>query len=51
MLNLVTDAGDLDLTFNPSGPRDGFLDWNRDATNMDIAEGLTIRVATLEAVM
>ena len=51
MLNLTTDAGDVDLTFTPSGPLDGFADWNQDATNIAIAEGLTIRVASLQAVI
>lgn len=51
MLNLVTDAGDMDLTFEPSGPRGGFADWNEDATDVEIADGLTIRVASLQAVI
>lgn len=51
MLNLVTDAGDLDLTFEPAGPRVGYEAWNEDASDIAIGEGLTIRLASLEAVI
>ena len=47
MLNLVTDFGILDLTFEPSGPLGGFRDWNEDATWQEVADGLVIRVASL----
>jgi hypothetical protein len=51
MVNLTTKHGDLDLTFEPAGPRDGFEGWNADATDVEIASGLTIRVASLDAVI
>lgn len=51
MLNLTTNHGDLDLTFEPAGPRHGYDDWDRDATEVEIAHGLTIRVASLDAVI
>jgi hypothetical protein len=51
MLNLTTDHGDLDLTFEPAGPLRGYDDWNRDAKDVEIAPGLVIRVASLDAVI
>lgn len=51
MLNLVTDYGDMDLTFEPSGPRVGYSAWNEDASDMTIGKGIVIRVASLEAVI
>ena len=51
MLNLVTDFGIVDLTFEPSGPVRGFLSWNEDASDEEIAEGLTIRVASLDDII
>ena len=51
MLNLTTDYGDLDLTFEPAGPREGFSDWDRDAQDVEIAPGLVVRIATLDAVI
>ena len=51
MLNLVTDFGDVDLTFAPAGPRSSFAEWDGSASDVAIAEGLTIRVADLDAVI
>lgn len=51
MLNLSTRYGDLDLTFEPAGSRGGFDGWDRDATEVDIGEGLRIRMASLDAVI
>jgi hypothetical protein len=51
MLNLTTDCGDLDIAFEPAGPLHGFEEWNRDAEDVEIAPGLVIRVATLDAVI
>jgi len=51
MLNLTTDHGDLDLTFEPAGPRRGFDGWDADAADVSIAEGLVVRVASLDAVI
>lgn len=51
MLNLTTTHGDLDLTFEPSGPRQGFSEWNADADDVEIAEGLVVRVAALPAII
>lgn len=51
MLNLVTDFGILDLTFEPSGPLHGYADWSADASSEEIAEGLVVRVASLDAII
>jgi hypothetical protein len=51
MLNLVTDFGILNLTFEPSGPFHGYADWSGDASSEEIAEGLVVRVASLDAII
>lgn len=51
MLNLVTDHGDIDLTFEPSGPRVGYAAWNEEASDMTIGDGIVIRVASLQAII
>jgi hypothetical protein len=51
MLNLVTDHGDVDLTFEPSGHLAGFDDWNVDALRVEIAPGTEVRVASLDDVI
>ncbi len=37
MLNLVTDLGDVDLTFAPSGGLGGFVEWDAHALTVEIA--------------
>lgn len=37
MLNLVTDFGVVDLTFEPAGPVHGYAKWNADASSEEIA--------------
>ncbi|MBU6244162.1 MAG: hypothetical protein KGP12_03000 [Actinomycetales bacterium] len=51
MLNLITDFGIVDLTFQPSGPLEGFRGWNVRASSEEISEGLRIRVASLDDVI
>jgi hypothetical protein len=51
MLNLVTDFGIVDLTFAPTGPLRGFDDWNMSASDEEIADGLSIRVAALSDII
>ena len=51
MLNLVSELGELDLTFAPAGPLDGFSQWNEHASTISIAVGLDIRVAALDDVI
>jgi len=51
MLNLQTEFGDVDITFEPSGPRIGYSAWNEEASDMTIGDGVVIRVASLDAVI
>ncbi len=46
IVNLTTEAGDLDVAFQPSGTG-GYPDLRRDAATIEIAEGIEIRVASL----
>ena len=46
IVNMTTEAGDLDVTFRPSGTR-GFPDLQRDAIEIEAAPRLHIRVASL----
>lgn len=47
--NLVTDAGDLDLSLRPSGTQ-GYPDLRRDATETELY-GVTVRIASLADVI
>ncbi len=49
ILNLTTDAGDLDLTFEPAGTG-GYADLRRDAAPVQLY-GVTVRVASLSDVI
>jgi len=51
MLNLVTDFGEMDLTFSPAGSTGDFDGWRRGATSEEIEEGLTVLVASLDDVI
>jgi hypothetical protein len=51
MLNLVTDYGEMDLTFEPSGGLGGFDDWNAKAIVVDIAEGVSVHIAALDDII
>ncbi len=51
LLNLVTDLGEMDLTFSPSGPLDGYDGWNAHAIVLTIAPGIDVRVASLEDII
>jgi len=50
IVNLTTEAGDLDVTFCPSGTQ-GFPDLRRDALEIEAAERLNILVASLADVI
>jgi len=50
IVNMTTQAGDLDVTFCPSGTR-GFPDLSRDAVEIEAAERLHILVASLADVI
>lgn len=51
MLNLITDFGVVDLTFDPAGPTHGYFDWNAAASSEEIAAGIVIRVAALDDII
>lgn len=51
MLNLVTDHGDVDLTFKPSGPLEGFEEWNAGAVRVEIADDVQVRIAALDDII
>ena len=51
MLNLVTDFGDIDLTFTPAGSTGVFAGWKMNATSELIAEGLIVSVASLDDII
>ncbi|MDH3213973.1 MAG: hypothetical protein OEM05_15960 [Myxococcales bacterium] len=50
IVNMTTEAGDLDVTFQPSGTQ-GFSDLRRDAVEIEAADRLHIRVASLADVI
>lgn len=51
MLNLVTDFGDVDLTLTPSGGLGGFEEWSGQAIVVEIADGLSVRVTSLDDII
>jgi hypothetical protein len=51
MLNLVTDFGEMDLTFTPAGKAGGYDGWRAGATFETVSEGLTVVVASLDDVI
>jgi hypothetical protein len=51
MLNLVTDHGDVDLTFAPAGGLDGFEGWDERAIDVEIAPTLVVRIAGLDDII
>ncbi len=50
IVNMTTEAGDLDVTFCPSGTS-GFTDLQRDAIDIEAADRLHVLVASLEDVI
>lgn len=50
IVNMTTEAGDLDVTFQPSGTQ-GFADLRRDALEIEAADRLHILVASLKDVI
>lgn len=50
LVNMTTESGDLDVTFQPSGTQ-GFADLRRDAIEIEVADRLHILVASLEDVI
>lgn len=51
MLNLVTEAGDLDLAFTPAGFPDGFASLAPRSAPMELVDDVETAVADLEAVI
>ncbi len=51
MLNLVTDFGEMDLTFAPAGKAGGYDGWRAGATVETVSEGLTVVVASLDDII
>jgi len=51
MLNLVTDFGEMDLTFTPAGSAGDFEGWSRNATPEEIEDGVTVLVASLDDII
>ncbi|CAN5183208.1 hypothetical protein BH23ACT9_BH23ACT9_29560 [soil metagenome] len=51
MLNLTTDAGDLDLTFAPAGFPEGFAQLRPGAVEVSLVEGAVTAVAALRDVI
>jgi hypothetical protein len=51
MLNLVTDFGEMDLTFTPSGTTGSYAGWKVHATQEEIGEGLIVAVASLDDII
>ena len=51
MLNLVTDFGEIDLTFSPAGSAGDFEGWKKGATLEVIDDGLTVLVASLDDII
>ena len=51
MLNLVTDFGEMDLTFAPSGGLGGYDEWAVHAIVVDIADGLAVHIAALDDII
>ena len=50
-LNLVTDFGEMDLTFSPAGSAGDFEGWKKGATLEVIDDGLTVLVASLDDII
>lgn len=51
MLNLVTDFGEMDLTFTPAGKAGGYEGWREHATIENVSEGLSVVVASLDDII
>ena len=51
MLNLVTDFGEMDLTFTPAGSAGDYHGWLKNATKENVEDGLTVVVASLDDII
>ena len=51
MLNLVTDFGDIDITFTPAGRAGDYAGWKSNSSPALIDEGLIVEVASLDDII
>jgi hypothetical protein len=51
MVNLVSDFGDIDIAFQPSGPLEGYAGWKEGAIELSIGTDVTVWVAALDDVV
>ncbi len=51
VLSLVTDYGDVDLTFSPAGRLDGFDGWDAGALDVEISPEVVVRIASLDDII
>ena len=51
MLNLVTDHGEMDLTFAPAGRAGDFEGWRRGASDEEVREGISVVVGSLDDII
>jgi hypothetical protein len=51
MLNLVTDFGEINLTFVPAGRAGGYDGWRLGATEEEVSDGVIVVVASLDDVI
>jgi hypothetical protein len=51
MLNLVTDFGEMDLTFLPAGRAGGYDGWRLGATEEELSDGLIVVIASLDDII
>ena len=51
MLNLVTDFGDIDLTFTPAGRAGDYAGWKLNSFPALIDDGLVVEVASLDDII
>lgn len=51
MLNLVTDFGEMDLTFVPAGRAGGYDGWRLGATEEEVSDGLIVVIASLDDII
>lgn len=51
MLNLVTEFGEMDLTFVPAGRAGEYEGWRTGATQEEVSDGLLVLVAALDDVI
>ncbi len=51
MLNLVTDFGEMDLTFVPAGSAGGYDGWKVAATSEELSDGVVVVAAGLDDII